>query len=66
MKGLPKGAQYYTVEEVAAHLRMAKMSVYRMLHRGDIPSIRFGGRMYRIPAADFDAWEAEQLRKGML
>ena len=40
-----------TVPEVAKILRVSKMTVYRMLHREDMDSIRVG-RSFRIPAAE--------------
>ena len=47
-----------TVSEVAEKLRVSKMTVYRMVHAGDLPSIRVG-RSFRIPdeavRAIFDA-----------
>lgn len=44
--------QYLTVDEVATALRLSKMTVYRLLHAGTIPSIRVG-RAFRIPARAF-------------
>ncbi len=40
--------QLYTVAEVAAMMRVSKMTVYRLVHAGTIHSIRFG-RSYRVP-----------------
>ncbi|MEG9246740.1 helix-turn-helix domain-containing protein [Arthrobacter sp. Soc17.1.1.1] len=40
--------QLYTVAEVAAMMRVSKMTVYRMVQSGTIHSIRFG-RSYRVP-----------------
>lgn len=40
--------QLYTVAEVAAMMRVSKMTVYRMVRAGTIRSIRFG-RSYRVP-----------------
>jgi excisionase family DNA binding protein len=39
-----------TVAEVADMMRVSRMTVYRMVHSGELPAIRFG-RSYRIPAA---------------
>lgn len=47
--------EYFTVAEVAARLRLSKMTVYRMCDSGTIASIRIGGRTIRIPAASFEA-----------
>ncbi|BBE21487.1 hypothetical protein MN0502_03700 [Arthrobacter sp. MN05-02] len=38
----------YTVAEVAAMMRVSKMTVYRLVQAGTINSIRFG-RSYRVP-----------------
>lgn len=40
--------QLYTVAEVAAMMRVSKMTVYRLVQSGTIDSIRFG-RSYRVP-----------------
>lgn len=39
---------FLTVQEVAALMRVSKMTVYRMVHAGDLPAVRFG-RSYRVP-----------------
>ena len=43
------GTQFLTVAEVAAMMRVSKMTVYRLLHNGDMPSVRVG-RSFRVPA----------------
>lgn len=40
-------SQYLTVAEIAADLRVSRMTVYRMLHAGEIASIRVR-RSFRI------------------
>jgi excisionase family DNA binding protein len=40
--------QLLTVAEVAALMRVSKMTVYRLLHSGKLPGIRFG-RSFRVP-----------------
>ena len=40
--------RFLTVAEVADLMRVSKMTVYRMVHAGDLPAIRFG-RSYRVP-----------------
>lgn len=37
-----------TVAEVAAIMRVSKMTVYRLVHAGELPAIRFG-RSFRVP-----------------
>lgn len=53
---LPQGVQFFTPMEVATYLRLAPMTVYRMIERGELPAKRMG-RQFRIPAEDFRAWE---------
>lgn len=45
----PAGTQFLTVAEVASMMRVSKMTVYRLLHNGDMPSVRVG-RSFRVPA----------------
>jgi excisionase family DNA binding protein len=40
--------QFLTVAEVAAVMRVSKMTVYRMVHSGDLPAVRVG-RSFRVP-----------------
>lgn len=41
-------AHYLTVAEVALAMRVSKMTVYRLIHAGELPAVRFG-RSYRVP-----------------
>jgi len=38
---------FLTVSEVAARMRVSKMTVYRHVHSGELPAIRFG-RSFRV------------------
>ena len=40
--------RFLTVAEVAELMRVSKMTVYRLVHSGDLPAVRFG-RSYRVP-----------------
>lgn len=42
--------RFLTVAEVAELIRVSKMTVYRMVHAGDIPAVRVG-RSFRVPQA---------------
>jgi excisionase family DNA binding protein len=42
-------AHYLTVAEVALAMRVSKMTVYRLVHEGELAAVRFG-RSYRVPA----------------
>lgn len=39
---------FLTVAEVADMLRVSRMTVYRWVHAGDLPAVRFG-RSFRVP-----------------
>jgi excisionase family DNA binding protein len=43
------GVEFLTVAEVAAIMRVSKMTVYRLVHAGELPAIRVG-RSFRVPA----------------
>ncbi len=40
--------KFLTVAEVASVMRVSKMTVYRMVHAGDLPAVRVG-RSFRVP-----------------
>jgi excisionase family DNA binding protein len=40
--------RFLTVAEVASIMRVSKMTVYRMVHAGELPAIRVG-RSFRVP-----------------
>lgn len=40
--------KFLTVAEVAAIMRVSKMTVYRLVHSGDLTAIRVG-RSFRVP-----------------
>jgi excisionase family DNA binding protein len=39
-----------TITEVAASLRVSKMTIYRLVHAGELPAIRIG-RSFRVRAS---------------
>jgi len=43
-----KREKYMTVDEIAALLRVSKMTVYRLLHSGELDAVRIG-RSFRVP-----------------
>ena len=47
--------RYLTVEEVAEVMRVSKMTVYRLLHSGELPGVRVG-RSFRVPQDALDAY----------
>ncbi|MDR6939299.1 helix-turn-helix domain-containing protein [Arcanobacterium hippocoleae] len=44
----PSAPQFLTVAEVAEITRVSRMTVYRMVHAGELPAVRFGSS-YRVP-----------------
>ncbi|MFT4306356.1 MAG: helix-turn-helix domain-containing protein [Microbacterium sp.] len=46
-------ARFLTVAEVADIMRVSKMTVYRLVHAGELPAVRFG-RSYRVPQSAVD------------
>lgn len=49
---------FLTIAEVAAKMRVSKMTVYRLVHNGELPAIRVG-RSFRVTEDDVN----EYLRK---
>ncbi|MDP5227543.1 MULTISPECIES: helix-turn-helix domain-containing protein [Arthrobacter] len=39
---------FLTVAEVAEQMRVSKMTVYRLIHSGELPAVRFG-KSFRVP-----------------
>lgn len=48
MAGELSEVRFLTVAEVAEMMRVSKMTVYRLVHAGELPAIRFG-RSFRVP-----------------
>jgi excisionase family DNA binding protein len=47
--GQPAKTQFLTVAEVAGLMRVSKMTVYRLVHNGELPAVRVG-RSFRVHA----------------
>ncbi len=45
--------RFLTVAEVAAVMRVSKMTVYRLVHSGELPAVQIG-RSYRVPERAVD------------
>lgn len=52
--------RFLTVAEVADMARVSRMTVYRMVHAGELPAIRVG-KSYRVPQAAVDEMLSEGL-----
>ena len=48
-------AKFLTVAEVAAMMRVSKMTVYRLVHNGDLPAVRVG-RSFRVTEDDVNEY----------
>lgn len=48
-------SSYLSVADVAKHIGVSKMTVYRLAESGDIPSLRFG-RSIRIDAEGLEQY----------
>ncbi|MFZ0530807.1 MAG: helix-turn-helix domain-containing protein [Propionicimonas sp.] len=60
---LPLGAtRYLKVAEVAAALRVSRMSVYRLIHAGDLDAVRVG-RNFRVPEQAVNAYLRESFHQ---
>lgn len=47
--------QFLTIAEVAAKMRVSKMTVYRMVHSGELPALRVG-RSFRVTEEDVNEY----------
>ncbi|MDO9456539.1 helix-turn-helix domain-containing protein [Nocardioides sp.] len=45
--------KFLTIAEVAALMRVSKMTVYRLVHGGELPAVRVG-RSFRVAEEDVD------------
>ncbi|MBG6184401.1 excisionase family DNA binding protein [Arthrobacter sp. CAN_A214] len=53
-----------TVAEVAEAMRVSKMTVYRLVHAGEMGSVRVG-RSYRIPESALERYIASTNPQGL-
>ncbi|MGP7959621.1 helix-turn-helix domain-containing protein [Sanguibacter sp. A247] len=49
---------FLTVAEVADAMRVSRMTVYRLVHAGELPAIRVG-KSFRVPASALEQYLAE-------
>ena len=52
--------KFLTVAEVAALMRVSKMTVYRLVHSGDLSAVRVG-RSFRVPESAVQEYLKEAL-----
>lgn len=61
-EGALTGVKFLTVAEVAALMRVSKMTVYRLVHAGDLTAVRVG-RSFRVPEHSVHAYLREAFRE---
>lgn len=55
-QGAPQArVRFLTVNEVADLMRVSRMTVYRLVHAGELPAVRVG-RSFRVPQDALDAY----------
>jgi excisionase family DNA binding protein len=47
--------RFLTIAEVASVMRVSKMTVYRLVHNGELPAVRVG-RSFRVSEKDVDEY----------
>ena len=55
--------QFLTVAEVADVMRVSKMTVYRLVHAGELPAVRVG-KSFRVPQDALTAYLAAAYIEG--
>lgn len=55
--------EVFTVEEVAAYLKVTERSIYTLLTRKEIPAFKVGGT-WRFRLDEIDAWARSSKKKG--
>jgi excisionase family DNA binding protein len=61
-KDTPVTHEYVTPAEIAEELRITRMTVHRMIKRGELPALVLGPRTFRVPAQAYAAYK-EQLHE---
>lgn len=54
----PARGKIYTVGEVAETMRVSRMSIYRLIHAGDLQSLKVGHN-FRVTQAALDSFVAQ-------
>ena len=60
--GSRENIRYLTVAEVASIMRVSKMTVYRLVHSGELEAIRVG-RSFRVPEAALNQYLTDTLAR---
>lgn len=51
-----------TIQELAAYLKMAEKTLYRLAAQGDVPGFKIGGA-WRFRKSEIDKWIKKQEKK---
>lgn len=54
---------FLSVADVAEVLYVSKMTVYRLVERGELPALKINKRTYRIRQEDLDAYIAANMTR---
>lgn len=54
MENEPKGPKLIRLKDAADQMGVHRMTVYRMVQRGDIPSFRIGQKSLRVSQEDIE------------
>lgn len=57
-----KIGEIFTLDEVAAYLKVGKRTIYRLVAEKKIPAFKVGGA-WRFTRADIDQWIREQAKR---
>ena len=57
--------EIFTLDEVAAYLKVGKRTVYRLAANGKLPAFKLGGT-WRFRRAELDQWIASRIGKAMV
>lgn len=62
MTDMDREAEILTLDEIAAYLKIAKRTAYRLAQKGEIPALKLGGT-WRFRRSELDRWIAERINK---
>lgn len=61
---MPQGSRWFTVQEVAQQFQVHIQTVRRLIRRGDIEAIKFGGEFRISEKALYEYTERQKQRQG--
>jgi len=59
----PDGITIFTLDELAAYLKVGKRTLYRLAAHGEIPAFKVGGT-WRFRQSEIDRWINDQIQAG--